>query len=503
MNTSYSLVSLTNPLSDHLSNDEVCKLSKEIQSKIDGPQKALQLLAHKIQSPQSREALNALMVLESCLQSADHRFLSEFGKFKFLNEIIKVLSPKYLGDKTPEPVKQRCKELILSWKRQFGDKEHKINQVYDLLHDLGIFTDADNVEPNCGKPAEDCRTPPKSMLDITSKSIEFLKLVKSKNPEDIKRANQMIQDAVNKDIEKKDRRSKHQSQLELVRTNATLLAEILNNVKESQDEELMSELVESLKKALPSLNEIANSEYDDETDQYMLSEFDSWLSMILLSADVIDVCDLANSALDKYETRSQSHTLVCIIDAPQTEASSVLPVPTAGTLTVDDLLSSDTSKDLLSISPDTVLCGQQSYLENGCSSTSVDWESLRNLTVTSVFDTAPLPNSTRDVVKESALKDLDELGKMMLDSMKQETKDQAATVPEIDCDLTFNHLEVSLDEIKPADSEPTQLHVYRDSVLTAVLHKTANRIPIDCNAQVVSFLKYNIDSGDRDGGRDH
>uniref|UniRef100_A0AAY5F5M0 VHS domain-containing protein n=1 Tax=Electrophorus electricus TaxID=8005 RepID=A0AAY5F5M0_ELEEL len=58
------------------------------------PQVATRLLAHKIQSPQERESLQALTLLEVCMNNCGKHFHSEATKFRFLNELIKVLSPK-------------------------------------------------------------------------------------------------------------------------------------------------------------------------------------------------------------------------------------------------------------------------------------------------------------------------------------------------------------------------------------------------------------------------
>lgn len=91
------------------------------------PQLATRLLAHKIQSPQEWEAMQALLVssdgtvnndnnfiyrtcfiqenvllsflfhhkvLETCMKNCGKRFHNEVGKFRFLNELIKVVSPK-------------------------------------------------------------------------------------------------------------------------------------------------------------------------------------------------------------------------------------------------------------------------------------------------------------------------------------------------------------------------------------------------------------------------
>uniref|UniRef100_A0A3B3WYB5 VHS domain-containing protein n=1 Tax=Poecilia mexicana TaxID=48701 RepID=A0A3B3WYB5_9TELE len=58
------------------------------------PQLATRLLAHKIQSPQEWEAMQALLVLETCMKNCGNKFHGEVGKFRFLNELIKVVSQR-------------------------------------------------------------------------------------------------------------------------------------------------------------------------------------------------------------------------------------------------------------------------------------------------------------------------------------------------------------------------------------------------------------------------
>jgi len=52
------------------------------------------LLAHKIQSPQEQEALKSLSCLVACVKYCGEPFERELGKYRFLNELIKVVSPK-------------------------------------------------------------------------------------------------------------------------------------------------------------------------------------------------------------------------------------------------------------------------------------------------------------------------------------------------------------------------------------------------------------------------
>ena len=64
------------------------------------------------QSPQEREALQGLTVLDHCVQKCDGRFHQEIGKFRFLNEMIKIVSPKYLGNLTTENVKLKTSRCV-------------------------------------------------------------------------------------------------------------------------------------------------------------------------------------------------------------------------------------------------------------------------------------------------------------------------------------------------------------------------------------------------------
>lgn len=44
----------------------------------------------------NQQSLNNFQVLETCMKNCGKRFHSEVGKFRFLNELIKVVSPKVI-----------------------------------------------------------------------------------------------------------------------------------------------------------------------------------------------------------------------------------------------------------------------------------------------------------------------------------------------------------------------------------------------------------------------
>uniref|UniRef100_A0A8D0UP07 VHS domain-containing protein n=1 Tax=Sus scrofa TaxID=9823 RepID=A0A8D0UP07_PIG len=105
----------TNPSNRQEDWEYIIGFCDQINKELEGPQIAVRLLAHKIQSPQEWEAVQALTVLEACMKNCGRRFHNEVGKFRFLNELIKVVSPKYLGDRVSEKVKTKVIELLYSW----------------------------------------------------------------------------------------------------------------------------------------------------------------------------------------------------------------------------------------------------------------------------------------------------------------------------------------------------------------------------------------------------
>ena len=92
-------------------------------------------------------AIKYLQFLEAALECETEgsiEFRTEIGRYRFLNEIIRILSPKYLGDQTPEPVKERAKKFLVDAagvkKPKWFPSEHsKIVCVYNSLIDTGIM----------------------------------------------------------------------------------------------------------------------------------------------------------------------------------------------------------------------------------------------------------------------------------------------------------------------------------------------------------------------------
>ncbi|OTF83503.1 hypothetical protein BLA29_003304 [Euroglyphus maynei] len=87
------LARCTNPLTT-ITDELIDQLCSVTNSQTNGPYTTLRFLAYKAQSPQESEALHSLLVLELIAKRGGYRIADELGKFRFLNEIIKIVSPK-------------------------------------------------------------------------------------------------------------------------------------------------------------------------------------------------------------------------------------------------------------------------------------------------------------------------------------------------------------------------------------------------------------------------
>ncbi|PAA85268.1 hypothetical protein BOX15_Mlig007265g2, partial [Macrostomum lignano] len=281
----------TDPTNREINWDAVNKFSQQVSKELEGPQIALRLLAHKIHSPQENEALYALAVTEACVRNCGPVFHQELGKFRFLNEIIKILSPKYLGATSSEAVKKRCIECLYGWSRGLYT-EPKIREAYDMLKKQGIISRDpvyidQTLRSNPYLPLK--REKDTAIFNDEKTAQEISRLLKSKRPEDLMAANRLIKSAVKQDNERMDRLSKRLGELETVRNNAQLLSEMLNHYRPTEavqsDVEIIRELHRTLREARPRLYRLAGE--TENTDEESMKEV---LAVNDLAAEVLKRC---------------------------------------------------------------------------------------------------------------------------------------------------------------------------------------------------------------------
>uniref|UniRef100_A0A8C8IJ97 Golgi-associated, gamma adaptin ear containing, ARF binding protein 1 n=1 Tax=Oncorhynchus tshawytscha TaxID=74940 RepID=A0A8C8IJ97_ONCTS len=261
----------------------------DVPSLPPSPQLATRLLAHKIQSPQEWEAMQSLMVLEMCMKNCGKRFHNEVGKFRFLNELIKVVSPKYLGTRAPEPVKKKVLEVMFSWTVGLPD-EPKIADAYQMLKKQGIVKQ-DPVLPDEPLPPPPPRT--KSVIfEDEEKSKMLSRLLNSTHPEDLRAANKLIKEMVQEDQKRMEKVSKRVNAIQEVKESVGLLTQLLGDYsKESSsqsNQELIKDLYQSCEKMRPTLFRLASdTEDNDEALADILQANDSLTQVINLYRQLV------------------------------------------------------------------------------------------------------------------------------------------------------------------------------------------------------------------------
>lgn len=275
----------SNPLSREPDAEAVQQLCERILLERDGPHQALRFLAHKIQSPQEREALQALTVLEECANRCGAKFQDELGKFRFLNELIKVVSPKYLGNRASPKVKQKIIEILYRWSVEM--KHHvKIQEAYQMLKRQGVIAIdpvyvIEDYDPG-PLPAPRSQS---AIFEDEEKSQMLQKLLRSKNPEDLQAANRLIRNMVKEADRRMELLARRTTEIETVHNNAKVLKDMLANYRPGEtsheEKDLMKELFESCERLRPKLFRLAGEmEEKDEGLNEILTANDELTNVI-------------------------------------------------------------------------------------------------------------------------------------------------------------------------------------------------------------------------------
>ncbi|NWU40464.1 GGA1 protein, partial [Hylia prasina] len=416
----------TNPLNKDLDWDGINAFCEQLNKELEGPPLATRLLAHKIQSPQEWEAIQALTVLESCMKSCGKRFHDEVGKFRFLNELIKVVSPKYLGSRTSEKVKSKILELMYSWTLGLPH-EVKISEAYQMLKKQGIVKCDPKLPDDAPFPLPPPR-PKNIIFDDEEKSKTLARLLKSSHPEDLRAANKLIKEMVQEDQKRMEKISKRVNAIEEVNNNVKLLTEMVTNYSKGEttesSEDLMKELYQRCERMRPMLFRLASdTEDNDEALAEILQANDSLTQVINLYKQLVRGEEI-NGELVASPLRGSTSALLDLsgLELPATcpsypalpilSGGSAVPVPdqTGSVSLLDDELM---SLGLNDPAPHPVQAGDTSGWNSFQSSDSSE------LSITPVMATPPVkadagssfPGPSPSSV---GLDDLDLLGKTLL-----------------------------------------------------------------------------------------
>jgi len=214
-------------------------------------------------------------------------FRTEIGRYRFLNELIRILSPKFFGMQTIPTVKERAIKFLTdaagSKRRQWFPSEFsKIEAVYHSLVEGGIilvsqilstFISLNTIlalsvilefhQPNAVDPDAEFQ---KSIFERGENAILLRKLLQSKDPSDLQAANRLIKKLVDEEAKRNERRSEIHSLLDRIETSTTLLTEMCSQV--TIDREIVDDLASSCRSLRNRLGEIG-TETNEETSSFL------------------------------------------------------------------------------------------------------------------------------------------------------------------------------------------------------------------------------------------
>ncbi|KAM8778227.1 ADP-ribosylation factor-binding protein GGA1 isoform 4-T4 [Rhynchonycteris naso] len=225
------------------------------------------------------------------MKSCGKRFHDEVGKFRFLNELIKVVSPKYLGSRTSEKVKNKIIELLYSWTVGLPE-EVKIAEAYQMLKKQGIVKSDPKLPDDAVFPLPPPR-PKNVIFEDEEKSKMLARLLKSSHPEDLRAANKLIKEMVQEDQKRMEKISKRVSAIEEVNNNVKLLTEMVMSHSQGgaaahSNEDLMKELYQRCERMRPTLFRLASdTEDNDEALAEILQANDNLTQVINLYKQLV------------------------------------------------------------------------------------------------------------------------------------------------------------------------------------------------------------------------
>ncbi|KAK0097803.1 hypothetical protein PV326_013644 [Microctonus aethiopoides] len=410
----------TNPQNQKLDTAAIDAFCVILSKETDGVQIASKLIATHIQSTNEKESLQALILLDSCMKRCGRNFHAEVGKFRFLNEMIKLVSPKYLGSTTPSAVREKVLELLHTWTEDYP-REVKINEAYQMLKKQGVVkNDSSSQMDNKNYLTRTQKT--KSALFEDEETAKLLQeLLQSKDPFELQLANRLIKSMVKDDEKRVQQTSQRNMELESAHNNIKLLSEMLDSYNSSQtnseDVELIKELYQTCERFKPTLLRLADETQDSEE----------------ILGQVLNVNDELSHVFEKYSLKlNSSETLSKSSNANNVDDISSLldfSYPTETASSVDDNLLKDHRQNTDSKSTDPPQSDME-ILNDIFSSIGntveppVTFDSnlllpnvevmqpIQPITSKSSVQTSTLPIKVN--TKAKALEDLNEIGKSLL-----------------------------------------------------------------------------------------
>ncbi|KAL7668020.1 hypothetical protein ACOME3_008738 [Neoechinorhynchus agilis] len=316
-----SCTSASNVIIDPDDLQELCRMIDEAN---DGRCSFLQKIILKVQGPREpQEAILALEVLRYCARHCERAFQTEIGRFRFLNEIIKLFLPKYLGEFTDRKIKVKAAQLLYSWTKEIPCQP-KIAEAYRLLVRNKFITSDEIIDRTTATASGTSSTQSQraSIFEDEARIKLLRSLLRSRNKDDVIKANMLIKKMAKEDEILLEKRSNRKMVLQTIRTNANVLAEILDNLDATSNPSseamitinlLHDQMLKHQTELTSMINTIQTFETDDLAEAIDTNEF--VLRVIQRYKKIMQPNELENVSNDVNELIDLNHTLFS--SAPQ------------------------------------------------------------------------------------------------------------------------------------------------------------------------------------------
>mmetsp|Transcript_23160 Transcript_23160/g.60547 ORF Transcript_23160/g.60547 Transcript_23160/m.60547 type:complete len:576 (-) Transcript_23160:1018-2745(-) len=283
----------------------------------------VQILLEKMRSKNEDTALFATTTLEAVVKACGLPIHQIVGKFRFLNELIKMVSPKYYAN-TPVSVKNRIYALFTQWNFSLVDQP-KVRDAYQMLMKQGVTfpegLEKPELKVKCGDgymevnaAAMTRRVSP--LEEDKKKAVMLEKLLKSKDPSDLMKANKLIKKMVELDAKKNEVAARIRTELKKVKTNAKVLSDMLQHFSPESDgplekSEVIQDLYKSCQAMRPQMFKLAG-DLDQKED--VLSE------VLQANDDLTRVMDMYTMVKEKQAALPKGGATAAAQPAPQSDS---------------------------------------------------------------------------------------------------------------------------------------------------------------------------------------
>ncbi|GMR60644.1 hypothetical protein PMAYCL1PPCAC_30839 [Pristionchus mayeri] len=231
----YYISRSTDPfLDEEQRGNAALSLCEKVNEEAEAAQISVNILAHRLLTPNQDEAFFVLQTIEALAQRCGAKVHTKIGKYRFLNQMVKLISPKHQGANTSEKVREKTIELLFVWQKQMRHIE-KFKEVYDNLREHNVIRADPEVEADAILAVPP--PPPKLAPFEDEEKAQLLKhLLKSTNPDDLQAANRLIKTLVKTEDLKVEKASKRQEDMERARRACECMEHLLFHPRENNVE---------------------------------------------------------------------------------------------------------------------------------------------------------------------------------------------------------------------------------------------------------------------------